>query len=89
MDKVNNILKHHSKYSALRKPLEAAGVCETARVVADGRFSIISFKNGLLTVGITSSAQAMNLQAESPVIIKNINDKIGRKAVEKIRYKIQ
>lgn len=88
---MENIKKHLSsipKYSALRKPLEAAGVCETARAVAKGRFSIVSFKNGLLTVGVTSSAEAMNLQAESPVIIKKINDKIGREAVEKIRYKI-
>ena len=89
MQKIDKFISHNSKYAALQKPLEAAGVCEKARAVAEGRFTVISFKQGLLTVGITSPAQAMNLQAESESIIENINRELGREAVTKLRYKIQ
>ena len=89
MQKIDSFLKHNPKYRALSKPLEAAAVCDKAKAVAQGRFEVISFKQGLLTVGVNSPAEAMNLQAESMSIIKDINRELGREAITKLRFKIQ
>jgi len=88
MDKIKKIIRRNLKYKRFQKPLEAAGICEAARIVAEGRFNIISYKNGLLTAACESSAAAANLQAESSDLIEKINSKIGEKKVEKIRFKI-
>lgn len=86
--RINNILTRNPRYARLQKPLEAAKVCDIARKLANRRFGVISFKNGLLTLAVNSSAQAGNLQAESQEIIEEINQKIGERRVERIRFKI-
>lgn len=68
--------------------MTAARVCEAARVVARGRFHVISFRDGLLTVGCQNSGEAANLQMESSQLIEEINDKIGETLVQKIRFKM-
>ena len=88
MKKIGKMLRHNPKYKRMQKPLEAAEVCDVARAISKGRFGVISFKNGLLTVSVQSSAAAANLQAESQEIIDEINQKVGKRVVEKIRFKI-
>lgn len=88
MDNIQNFLSHGSKYNKFSKPLQAAKVCDTARSLADGRFEVISFKDGLLTLGTSSSSQAANLQAESTQIIAQINQKLEQVLVRKLRFKI-
>jgi len=88
MKKLNEFLRHNPKYRALQKPLKAARICEVAREYSKGRFEVISFRAGLLTVGVSSSAEAANLQAESQKIIDEINQKIGENSVERLRFKI-
>lgn len=88
MKKISKFLSENPRYRRLQKPLEAAEICEIARSQSQGLYEIISFKNGLLTVNPRSPAQAATLQVESENIIDKINQKIGRKAVTKIRFKI-
>lgn len=73
----------------LRKPLEAAEVCDTARSLAQGRFEVVSYKQGLLTLAVSNSSEAGNLQIESQKIIDDINTKIGQEKVKNIRFKIK
>ena len=89
MKKISDFISRSPKYKSLQKPLEAANVCGGARECSEGRFEVISFKAGLLTLGVESSAQAADLQMQSAQIIAEINEKLGREAIEKIRFKIQ
>jgi len=88
MDKINQFLSNNAKYVKLSKPLTAAKVCDTAREVSDGRFKVISFKDGLLTLGVENSSAAANLQMESDQIIDIVNQKLTRNLVRKIRIKL-
>ena len=89
MKHIKNYFDHEPKYNKLRKPLEAAEVCDAARLLANGRFEVISFRQGLLTLSVSNSSQAANLQMETQKIIDKINTKIGQEKVREIRFKIQ
>jgi len=89
VDHINKHFRQIPRYARLQKPLEAANVCDAARVLADGRFGVISFKAGLLTLSALSSSAANNLQMEIYQIQKELNVKLGQELVEKIRIKIQ
>ena len=88
MDKIGRILGGESRLKRFQKPLEAANVCAAGATCVDARYSIISFKNGLLAVGVKSSAEAANLQMKSGQILECINTKLGKEIVKRIRYKI-
>lgn len=91
MKKISKIFSDNPRYRRLRKPLEAAAICDIAREISQGQyhaFSVISFRGGLLTVGVSSSAAAANLQAESSKIMAKINQKIGEDKVKRIRFKL-
>lgn len=89
MDKISKFLSTNSKYTRLSKPLTAARVCEAARGVARGRFGVLSYKDGLLTLGVENSSAAANLQMESDSIIREINTKLKQELVKRLRFKIQ
>lgn len=89
MDKISKFLTNNPKYKQLSRPLQAARVCEAGRGVAGGRFGVISFRDGLLTIGVENSSAAANLQAESSQIIEEINQKLDQELVKRIRFKIQ
>jgi hypothetical protein len=88
MDNISKFISHNSKYQRLSGPLRAAQVCDTARSLANDRFTVLSFKDGLLTLSVQSSSATANLQMESQKIIQSINDKLGQEFVKKIRFKI-
>lgn len=88
MDHINNSFSDNTKYQRLKKPLQAAKVCEEARKQAHARYEVISFRDGLLTIGIKNSSQAMEIQMQSQNIIEGINRELGKEMVKKIRYKI-
>lgn len=88
LQKISKIISGQSKLQGFKKPLEAAEVCDAAREISEGQYTIISFHNGLLTVGVSSSYEAAERRIEADKIINKINQKIGRKAVKKIRFKI-
>ena len=89
MDHINKHFRQIPRYARLQKPLEAANVCDTALLVANGRFGVISFKAGLLTLSVSSSSAANNLQMETYQIQKELNQKLGKEIVSKIRIKVQ
>lgn len=88
MKKISQFISGNPRYNRFKKPLEAANVCDSARALANGRFTIVSFRTGLLTLSVSSPAEMQNLQSDSEEIISEVNKKLGRKLVEKIRYKI-
>jgi hypothetical protein len=88
MHKINSIFSRGSKYQRLSGPLRAAQICDSARALADSRFTVLSYVDGLLTVGVESSAAAANLNFETEKIIKEVNEKVGQDFVKKIRTKI-
>ena len=88
MENIQKFLRHNSKYSKLSKPLTAAAVCDVARTSANGRFVVMSFHDGLLTVGCQNAAEATNLQFEKDKLIAEINAKLGKELVQKLRFKI-
>jgi len=88
IEKINRILGRQSRLKRLEKPLEAAYICKIADSLADDRYRAVSFKNGLLTVGVSSNLAAANLQVESSKIIERINQKVGEGKVKRIRFKI-
>lgn len=88
MDNINKFIKGNPKYKGLKKPLEAAKVCDTARLLGDGRFEVISYREGLLTIGVSSSSQAADVQMQSTKIIADINKKLEQNIVKRIRYKL-
>lgn len=88
MKKISEYLRHNPRYKAYKKPLEAAQICDLARNQANGRFGVISFRLGLLTLEVDSSSQATMLQFETQKIIDKINQKLGRPAVKSLRFKI-
>lgn len=88
MENIKKIINRQSKLRRYQKPLEAAYICKIADSVAHDRYRTISFKNGLLTVAVNSSAAAASLQAERASIIGDINQKIGENKVKRIRFKI-
>ena len=89
MDHINKHFQQIPRYVGLQKPLEAANVCQTARLLARGRFDVISFKSGLLTLSAASPSAANNLQLEIYQIQKELNLKLGQELVDKIRVKIE
>ena len=89
MKKIDKILRHNPQYKRLKKPMEAARVCEVVRNLSDISLHPISFKRGLLTVAVSSTIEAGELQMKVPEIIAKINQKIGKGAVERIRFKVE
>lgn len=88
MEDINKLINANSKFAKLAGPLRAAQVCDTARSLANGRFEVISFREGLLTLGVDSSAAANNLRFIEKDIIKEINSKLTKSYIEKIRIKM-
>lgn len=88
MDHIDSFFKHNPRYSRLLKPLQAADVCGKARELADGHYDVISFKDGLLTLSASSPAAASNLRMKLFNIQKEMNTKLGKELVTKVRIKI-
>jgi predicted nucleic acid-binding Zn ribbon protein len=88
MDKIDKILTRESRYKRFQKPLEAANICAAGASCVDARYNIVSFRNGVLAVGVRSSAEAANLQMKSGQILECVNKKLGKEIVKRLRYKI-
>lgn len=88
MDLIKRFIDNNPKLQRFAKPLEAASVCDIARTVANGRFEIISYSEGLLRLGVKNPNQSMELQAESSKIIQEINRQIGEEIIKKLLFKV-
>lgn len=88
MENIGNLFKQDPKFKSFQKPLEAAGVCDVARKYSKGTYEVISFHDGLLTLGTHSPTQSMELQMKSTEIISRVNKDLGVQKVLKLRFKL-
>ncbi|MEX1061883.1 MAG: DciA family protein [Patescibacteria group bacterium] len=86
-------LKESLEKSWRRSPLKGAilaiKVEEALRELLPQETKMISFKEGKLILGTSSASQANNLFIQSRQIKKDINQALGAKVVERIRYRAQ
>lgn len=74
--------------------LFAARVCQLWSEVADEIFPKANdskatvFRGKTLTINVSSSTEAAELRLRSQVLIDELNLKIGRRVVEKLRFKV-
>ncbi|MCL5407185.1 MAG: DUF721 domain-containing protein [Patescibacteria group bacterium] len=88
MKNISDYFSGDPRYNRYKKPLEAANICDTTRALAKGRFEVISYRAGLLTLSVSSPAQAANLNLESEKIINEINKKLGQNKIERLKFKL-
>ena len=80
--------------SPLKKQVEASEAVEAAeQVIAEmfpgelaGHAKPLFLKNRTLTVTCASSAMAQEIRLRQDEMVKKINEKIGKKEVDRIRY---
>ena len=88
MEDINNLLSGNQRFKKLAGPLRAAQDCDEARLLASDRFTVISFREGLLTVGVGNSAAAGDLRFQLENIKKELNTRLGSEWVERVRIKL-
>lgn len=86
--KAGDLLQKELNKKNLAGSAEASFICYVANEIFAGKYKAISFRNRVLEIGVNSNFKAIKLQADSQNIIKNINNKLGKKIIEKIRFKI-
>lgn len=88
MKKISQILPARLKHYNLDKAATSALVCNTALEISQSKFVPVSFRDGLLTLRVENSQQSVQLRFKTPQIIEEINYKLGRKVVQKLRIKV-
>lgn len=86
--------KKVSDGSALKHQLESTEVVDIAQAIFDELFGTdpkmqvkpLFLKNRTLTVTCPSSAIAQEIRLNQAKIVKKLNEKIGKKEVDRIRY---
>lgn len=68
--------------------LLAATVTNAANELSQGRFKAVTFRAGALTLEVASGAARYVLQPELPELISAINTKLGRPAVQRIKFRL-
>jgi len=82
--KASNVL---GKY-AINKQFRAAYICSAAQQVLGSEAVVVSFRDGTLSLAVSSSAQAANIQIQTSQILGEVNKKIGADKVTKLRFKV-
>ncbi len=97
MEKIGDILqKKYQKKSALTlSQMQSITICSFwDKVMADidnkyvTESKALSFKNGLLTVGVSHSGTMMEIQFLEMIVLEKYEEIVGEKVVEKIKFKI-
>lgn len=94
MQSLGNILNFKAKRSAVMKGVLGALAVETADKILIGIFGekakescrTTYLKNRVLTIACLSSVMAQEIRLRECQIIKAINEKLGSREVEKIKY---
>lgn len=87
--KINQLLPKQLHQKNLHNLAQAAYVCHLADQLAKGRYNAISFKNGVLTLGVKNNFEAIALQSEQMLIILEINKKLGQDSIKRLKYRIK
>jgi len=89
LDKLSKILKN--KTLIPKKIQNASYICWQAENVIkkfSDDFKIISYKNKVLKIGVSSNCAANNLKMKEQIIIDQINKKLAEKTINKISTKV-
>ena len=85
-------LKESLDKSFIRGPLKPAVLAikveEEVEKKAPRWAKMVSFKDGRLTLEVPSPAHAQELYLESRELLKKINEGVGRKVSDKIRFRV-
>ncbi|MCX6806555.1 MAG: DciA family protein [Candidatus Berkelbacteria bacterium] len=87
--KFSTLLDKKMKKKGIANSLLASRVCYQALIASDGLFNPISFKDGTLLVGVSSSASAAALQLSKSQVIQKINHKLDQEIVKNIKIKVE
>lgn len=88
MKKIENILKKRLRHFGLEQIALSSLVCQRADEVSQGQFQAISFKKGILTLGVQNSSAACQLQLQQKEILQKINTSMGQDIVQRLRFKV-
>lgn len=87
-NKIDKVLKKQLNKVSLGDSAQAAYVCYVANEVSAGKYQAISYRGGVLEIGVKNNIEAMQIQADKTNIMGEINCKLKNQKVEKLRYKI-
>jgi predicted nucleic acid-binding Zn ribbon protein len=87
MQPIKDLLSQAMRRYGLNLEITAAHICEIASQTGQGKFQALSFREGVLTVNVINAVQATELQIQKQQLIKEINQKIGREVILKIKFK--
>ena len=85
LDHINESLGKRLNQRSLAVTATAAFVCHMANEVSNGRFKVVSFKNGTLTLAASSSAAAQDLKFQQAELLDQINQKLKTSLVKSLR----
>lgn len=85
---IKDILARRLRQRGLRRPVEAAYICEAVTKLGNGRFWATRFAHGTLTLTVASSAQAHELKILLPDIKLEIAEKLGTLLPAELRLRI-
>lgn len=90
----NTLDEMFKKNISLNKQIETSEIIEKSKIIFEDIFGIdlskgikpLFLKNRTLTVSCGSSAIAQEIRLNQSEIVEKINEKIGKKEVDRIRY---
>ena len=85
LDHINESLGKRLNQRSLAVTATAAFVCHVASEVSNGRFKVVSFKNGTLTLAASSSAAAQDLKFQQAELLEQINHKLNHTYITTVR----
>jgi len=94
MRKISSLIWRSIVRAGLEKEVAAALVIEEFKKVLLKKFGqkilkrvkILHFKNGILSLSVLSSVIAQEIKLNEKNLLKKINEKFGKKLVERIRF---
>ncbi|MFA7252938.1 MAG: DciA family protein [Patescibacteria group bacterium] len=85
MKKIDKILSDSLTKKGIGQAAKSALVCFWADKWGNGRFSVISFQNGILKVSVESSPAASELEIAKEDLIDEVNKKANKRIVRQVR----
>ena len=94
--KANNLLSLTITRNGIARQIEAARICALWKIAVKEKFSeqaskksrAIYFKNKTLTIAVFGSTWAQEFQLRQNEIAEEINRKLGRNIIERIKFEV-
>jgi hypothetical protein len=88
VEKAESILKRCLKKRGLGKSAQAAFICQKANQALRGMAQAVLYKDGVLTI-LVPREYSFQMQAESQKWLKEINKKLKKDEIKRIRLRIE